>query len=251
MKNALKWVSGILILLCIIPAFTVSQSFLSAICFFVSGIVCIPATLKDLENRIGAQILTPYKYAMVIGFWLLGTVVFKSPNIKSEAQATIPQSMPQNNIISTHESTDTSANSISLWSYDMEENKMAEKSFYASVTANNTLYFDFPYNGGASCELTLRYKGGENNVYMKVSKGQFMPNVLDDRRIRVKFDDEKPITFGYSMPSDASSNLIFINSERKFIDKLKKSKKVVIEAEFFNEGLRQLEYTTSGLKWDR
>lgn len=79
MKNALKWVSGILILLCIIPAFTVSQSYISAICFFVSGIVCIPATLKDLENRIGAQILTPYKYAMVIGFWLLGTVVFKAP----------------------------------------------------------------------------------------------------------------------------------------------------------------------------
>ena len=79
MKNALKWVFGILILLCIIPAFIVSQSYFSAICFFASGIVCIPATLKDIENRIGAQILTPYKYGMVIGFWLLGTVVFKAP----------------------------------------------------------------------------------------------------------------------------------------------------------------------------
>ena len=44
--------------------------------------------------------------------------------------------------------------------------------------------------------------------------------------------------------------MIFINSTKAIISKLKTSKKIIIEAEFFNEGNRQMEFDVTGFKWE-
>ncbi len=46
-----------------------------------------------------------------------------------------------------------------------------------------------------------------------------------------------------------SPNYIFLESAKKFISKLKKSKQVIIEIEFFQNGEKQIKFNTDGLKW--
>ncbi|MDR1172287.1 MAG: hypothetical protein LBL24_07535 [Bacteroidales bacterium] len=135
---------------------------------------------------------------------------------------------------------------ISKWNYREETNLMDDsKIYFAFLTANNELSFAFPYNGGTITNITLRYKESENNVMLKISKGQFHAE-----SIRVRFDDKPVKTFGCSKPSDHSTTTLFINNAKDFIKELKNSKSAIIESEFFQEGIRQLMFTTEGLEWN-
>jgi hypothetical protein len=156
-------------------------------------------------------------------------------------------------------STDTSAtasakeagtDNSSKWSYKEKEDKMTStKTHYASISSDNELEFEFPYNGGSNGTITLRKGAEELSVILGISKGQFNTGV-ESTPIKVRFDDGKVLTYDCSESSDGSSDILFIPSEKKFIAKLKKSKKMIIQAEFYDAGLKEMEFTTAGLKWD-
>lgn len=46
-------------------------------------------------------------------------------------------------------------------------------------------------------------------------------------------------------------DVIFLNNSKKFINNLKKSKKVMIEATFFDAGSKVIEFDVEGLKWEK
>ena len=147
----------------------------------------------------------------------------------------------------------TAANNqlASVWNYIEDEDKMTnEKHHYATASSTNELEFNFPYAGGSTFELGILNRGQGNNVKLAVSKGQFMPSIMNDKTVRVKFDDDKPVNYTYVMPSDGSSDVIFINNENKFIARLKAAKKLMIEAEFFQEGNQIIYFDVSGLAWE-
>jgi hypothetical protein len=136
------------------------------------------------------------------------------------------------------------------WVFQEDVDKMTSKTVkYASIDANEELEFKFPYDGGSVASLTIRKKDGSNDIYLSVSKGQFN-GAYDGGQVRIKFDEEHPKKFSFTAPSDNSSDMIFINSTKAIISKLKTSKKVIIEAEFFNEGNRQIEFDVTGFKWE-
>lgn len=136
-----------------------------------------------------------------------------------------------------------------IWEYEETIDKMNEtKTKIASIEANEELLFDFPYDGGSTAKIVLRNKNGNTNVFLTISKGQFITQ-YDNRYIKTKFDNQKPKTQSVSESSDGSSDILFINSEKTFISKLKNSKKLIIEAEFYQEGLKQMEFNTEGLDW--
>ena len=138
------------------------------------------------------------------------------------------------------------ANHIFNWEYNEKEDPMtSKKDFFATLPSTNTIEFEFPYNGGSKFYLNVRKKG-QIDIFLNSDKCQFSTR----KSIKVRFDDEKPMTFSFNEPSDGSSNIIFINSEKLFLEKLKKSKKLLIEAEFYNEGLRIIEFYSEGLKWN-
>jgi hypothetical protein len=66
----------------------------------------------------------------------------------------------------------------------------------------------------------------------------------------VKFDDGPIQQIRCADVSDGRSNLVFLSNPRAFLSKLKSSKKLVVEAEFFQNGNQQLVFDTSGLKWE-
>ncbi|MFD1258944.1 hypothetical protein ACFQ3S_19220 [Mucilaginibacter terrae] len=136
------------------------------------------------------------------------------------------------------------------WSYEEKVDKMtSEKTRFATIDSDNQLQFEFPYDGGSTATLLIRKNGKSNEVLLSISKGQFN-TTSDGASVKVRFDDNKASTFSCSTSSDGSSDLLFINNENKFITKLKKAKKLIIQAEFYEAGLKEMEFSTAGLKWD-
>lgn len=137
------------------------------------------------------------------------------------------------------------------WKYSEEDDKMtSKKTFYAQVDAKELLEFKAPYSGGATATLTIRNRGGENDVFLSVTTGQMLTTSFQSTSYRVRFDDQPLQNYEFVGPSDNSTTLVFVNNATKFIKNLKKAKKVILEIEFFQEGLRPIEFNVADLKWN-
>lgn len=136
----------------------------------------------------------------------------------------------------------------SNWEYSEEKDELdGSTTKFASSTSINVLDFKFPYDGGSYGMLTIRNRNNKNEVLLAISKGQFMSSYTNS--LRVKFDDDNPVKYTYSEPASASANLIFLNNEKKFIERLKTCKKIKIEATYYDEGNAILEFDVDGFKW--
>lgn len=139
---------------------------------------------------------------------------------------------------------------IRNWHYRSEEDKITSDTVYhAYVEANEKLYFEFPYDGGSVVTLMIREKNNDADIILRVSKGQFIPNITGGS-LMVRFGKDKAKKYPTSMSSDYSSDVIFINNEREFVKNLKTHETVIIETEFYQAGLKQIEFNIDGLKWD-
>lgn len=184
-------------------------------------------------------------------FWLLGKCDGSNEITADQIIASASKQQNTTNAATVALSVDTGEVApVSKWVYSDEEDKMtSKKKYYAVLTANDELVFDFPYDGGSVASLMIRRKRGEDNALLKVSKGQFIHD-YEGGSIKVRFGNSKPSTYAISRPSDQSSDLVFIDNASRFISNLKKYKKLLIEAEFYNEGVRQIEFNIEGFKWD-
>lgn len=136
------------------------------------------------------------------------------------------------------------------WNYSTQKDKMDDKDiFFAQTQSINTLYFNAPYDGGSYGELTIRKMNGRNEVILDISQGQFLSTIGEYRTVRLRFDDNKPITVGYNGTSDYRSNEIFLDSPALIISKLKKTKKLLLEVEFYEVGRQQLEFNVANFDW--
>ena len=188
--------------------------------------------------------------------WKIGTTAFialiiianLSPDDKKttvESSDNSPKETTENEVVESPKEPTTN------WNYSEEVDKMTSKKvLYASITAKEELEFEFPYNGGSVASLTIRRKDGANDIYLRVSKGQFN-STFDGGQVRMKFDQKDPKKYSFSPASDASTDVIFLNATKDIISKLRSSKTLIIETEFFNEGLRQIEFDIAGFTWDK
>ena len=135
------------------------------------------------------------------------------------------------------------------WSYEDGADKMRGTHWAsATVDATEKLDFSFPYNGGSTPSLEVRQRGKHVDVILLVSKGQFLCRV-DGCSVEVKFDDGGVARYYAGEADDGETNLIFIEGAPEFVTKLKKAKTVTIEAQFFQEGNRQMTFPVKGLRW--
>lgn len=136
------------------------------------------------------------------------------------------------------------------WDYHDDVNKMDDSKInYALVSSTNDLSLSAPYDGYNKAHITVRKKEGTNNVILQIDKGQFMGDVYG-ATIRVRFDTNKPEQYYCLKSSDNDPAVLFISSANKFISKLKKSNKVLIEAVIYQDGTQQLEFNITGFKWN-
>lgn len=139
------------------------------------------------------------------------------------------------------------------WFYKSTTNKMTDViTNTATTTSTNLVDFDYPYNGGVRFSFCLRKntKTKEIDIMLIGDNCQFMPNLNDEKTVKIRFDNKDLYEVGYSESSSGSSNVIFLNNVYKIIAKLKASKKIMIEAEFYNDGKKIIEFDVFNLKWD-
>lgn len=137
------------------------------------------------------------------------------------------------------------------WQYAQDTDPMtSDERYFASIYSMTWLSFKFPYNGGSEAYLVVRNMDGDNEVYLKVTKGQFISSYNYSECLRMRFDSDKPIDVFYTSPSDGSHDFIFLDSADELIQRIKKAKSFIIEVAFYQEGNKILNFNSDDFVWN-
>lgn len=141
----------------------------------------------------------------------------------------------------------------SAWHYDESTDEMTDKTAYSAwIESENSVDFDFPYNGGSYLKFYLRNSPQYGkDAYMRISKGQFDVD-YSGTKVMVKFDDKEPMTLTCVEASDSSTDILFFRDGDygKLVKCLKEAKTMKIQAPFFTEGNRTFTFNVEGLEWN-
>ena len=141
----------------------------------------------------------------------------------------------------------------SNWEYDESEDEMrGETSYFASNESMNTVELQFPYQGGTRLNILLRdnAKHGKDIMFI-VNKGQIFCG-YQDCHVNIKFDDGEVQRYETTEAEAGSSEVLFLtNNIGGFVKKLKNSKTVTVEVNFYNHGAEQFKFDVYGLEWSR
>lgn len=133
------------------------------------------------------------------------------------------------------------------WEYTQKTDSMDNKVIYWAISQSlNQHEFDFPYNGGSNMNLQVRFMNGRNEILLAITKGQFLAY---NEYVRIKFDDGQAFKYTINSTSDGSSDYIFVNGANSIISALKKAKKCMIEAPFYQSGRVSFNFNIEGLDW--
>lgn len=117
--------------------------------------------------------------------------------------------------------------------------------------STNEADFEFPYNGGSNLVLTVRKGNGGTDLILNITKGQFICSSFDGCKVNFKFDSGKIQTVTMVGSDTHDTDILFVESEKTtkmLIQKLKASKKLIIEPSFFQEGTKQFTFDVEGFQ---
>ncbi len=136
------------------------------------------------------------------------------------------------------------------WVYRESRDEMRGASTrLACITASTTLDFAFPYQGGATARICFR-QGARSGLdaWIDVDRGQFLCAL--DCALHAKFDDGPVRRLRGVGPDDVRADIVFLSDPRGFLSETRGAQRIIVEASFFNEGLRQIVFeNTGGLVW--
>lgn len=137
-----------------------------------------------------------------------------------------------------------------FWKNSIEQDAMSQKEIKWSIIRSiNQVSFEFPYQGLQRANLGIRKHPRYGlDVILWLDKAHFLCSSIDGCTVKVRFDDAQPVSFRADPPGDHSTTTLFIGSEQKFIEKLKKSKRTMIEASFYQAGNHVMAFETEGLQ---
>ena len=84
---------------------------------------------------------------------------------------------------------------------------------------------------------------------LEIDKGQFTCFNGEADKVVMKFDAGEVLHYSCDRTADGSSNIVFLGPEQMILRQLRDAQQLVIEAQFFQEGSRQLTFHVAGLKW--
>lgn len=125
------------------------------------------------------------------------------------------------------------------------------KSTTTATMSTNQVNFAFPYDGGSNLVLNVRNNNKSKDVIIFISKGQFICGSYDGCPVSFKFDNDSVQTITMVGSDSHDSDILFINSQKTanaVIQKLKTSKRLIIEPKFYQEGSKQFTFDVSGFK---
>jgi hypothetical protein len=136
------------------------------------------------------------------------------------------------------------------WNYRTDTDKMtSEISRYAYVEAKDKIIFK--NNDEAYVYLVVLSIDSVNRLIFEVSQGELEEN-YNHVQLRLRFDEDTAKYYSFFSASNGKKNLCYVNrsTANKLIARLKKAKRLLIEAEYPGEESKISEFDVSGLKWN-
>lgn len=119
----------------------------------------------------------------------------------------------------------------------------------AEVTSINSFEMNFPYQGGTTGSITIRNHPRQGkDIYFSINKGQLLCTSYEGCEVLVRFDDRKPFTIHANTPEDNSSTTLFLSGYNRLVKEIEKSKTMIVEVTFFQNGTRAFEFDVSNFK---
>jgi hypothetical protein len=138
------------------------------------------------------------------------------------------------------------------WQYQARTDPMTSKTTrLASTISDNEANFDFPYRGPTKARLMVRSRDGRgSDVSFEMTQGQFGCGI-SGCTVRVRFDEDQPITFGANPPADHDSKFLFLSSEASFIKRASTARTIRVEATVYQNGQQVFTFSPGPLAWDQ
>jgi hypothetical protein len=139
----------------------------------------------------------------------------------------------------------------SPWSYRAQSDEMSDRTIsYACTTSTNIVNLGWPYES-QRVTLCLRQhpRWGQDVIVELERGGQFLCTSYQACTVRIRFDDGEAAAYSALEPADNSSDTIFITNDARFIGKLRRSSRVIIEANFYRAGTQRMSFSTGQLEW--
>ncbi|ATU04911.1 hypothetical protein BKN14_00435 [Candidatus Gracilibacteria bacterium HOT-871] len=112
------------------------------------------------------------------------------------------------------------------------------------VTSKNSVEQKFPYKT-TNAQLVVRKSKSNLDVYIKIQSGQILTY---NRTATLRFDDKKAFNVGINGSNDSDSTYGFLDSENKIFEELKKSKRLRIQIDLYQNGGVVFDFNTVGFK---
>lgn len=206
-----------------------------------------------------AGILFPYIKGVNRGHFIAATIgvaflygTFTSNKEEQKKDRTISENNTEfsNKVQVTPNSNDKKVES-SPWVYSEGKDEMrGTTSYFASITSLNNVYFPFPYDTSYAHVMIRRRPKDGLNILFSVDSGQILCHSFSRSFFSVKFDDKPIQKFKCSSSDSGRSDISFIESATSFLKQIKNSKKMIIEAPFYESGNQQFTFNTKDLKFD-
>lgn len=160
---------------------------------------------------------------------------------KTTSAAPVVAAAPQNRVAAGSDKPPQSA-----WKQYQSYDKMHDSHYeVAALRALTPLNLDFPYEGATATLVVGRTPGERiSSIALVVDKGQFDCRG-DACSVSIKFDDSKVESQVVSRYTDDDERLYFYRSD-ELAERIRNAHHLTIEAHFFRQGFRQIEFDVTG-----
>lgn len=218
---------------------------------YAFAIIFLAAIVGIFKPYIKGTKRSYFAAAAAVSFVLVGITAAPSrPEGKGSAATATPRSETSGQKAVAEEGPAPSSDDASKWEYQNASDEMrGTSSKVAQVMSDNTVDLEFPY-GEVHGQIWVRQRPEDGlNAAFEVEKGQILCHSFSESFVSIKFDDGPIQKFRCTDSSDGSNNVAFLNNAHAVLAGLKRSKRAIVEAEFFQQGRKQFTFDTAGLNW--
>lgn len=142
--------------------------------------------------------------------------------------------------------------SLAAWDYALSRDEMSGKEMLSALArSRENIDLGWPY-GMVSAQIILRRHPRHGKDVMLVSSGgQMLCRPYRNCSLLMKFDNKPAQRFSVSESSDGSSNVLFIHGFDRFVSMLKNSKSILVEVQFYREGIQNFSFEVGGFDEQR
>ena len=126
-----------------------------------------------------------------------------------------------------------------VWDISIEKDEMTDsKNIWATITSDNYIRQDFPYEGLTHAKIVVRYmKKYGYDVLIQISQGQMNGrDYYSTNYVTARFDEGTPKKYYFNESADGDSKVVFLRNQSEFIRNCKKAKDIKIDLPLYQGG---------------